>query len=89
MSSRSRRDEVGQRLLYYDVLFSTLLKGYDMGIIIEDLLEEVTSLLDWDKGLADIDMDGFIGEVREARELNRRFIQMELDVDWSPSERET
>ena len=79
----ARRKQVADKLLYYEVLFSTLLQGWDQGIVIEDLLVEVADVLAWEKGLADLELDSFIDEVKHARELNRRFIQMEIDVDWA------
>lgn len=81
MLSKSKKKEASDKLLYYEVLFSTLLKGYDMGIVIEDLLEEVAEVLAWEKGLAEIELDMFIEEVKNARELNREYIQMEMEVD--------
>ena len=84
MRPRIEDSGAAKKLLYYEVLFSTLLKGYDMGIIIEDLLAEVAEILAWEKGLAELEIDVFVGEVKDARELNRRFLQMELNTDPDP-----
>jgi hypothetical protein len=84
MRRRIENSEAARKLLYYEVLFSTLLKGYDMGIIIEDLLAEVAEILAWEKGLAELEIDVFVDEVKDARELTRRFLQMELDSEPGP-----
>jgi len=86
MSASNRKRETADKLLYYDLLFSTLLSGYDRGIILEDLLEETADILAWEKGLATIEIDTFVDEVKDARDLNRKFIEMGLDVDWKANE---
>jgi hypothetical protein len=79
MPGERERREAANRLLYYDALFSALLQGYEKGIIIEKALEEVADILAWERGFAELEIDEFIEEVKTVRELNRKYLEMELE----------
>jgi hypothetical protein len=81
MLARNDRTAEPDKRLYYELLFSTFLESYEMGIIIEDLMHEVADVLAWEQGLADLDIELFIEEVRNARDLNRSYIRLETDVN--------